>query len=85
MEMDRKKFLDLWSPTDLPLCDDGMELAAIMIERSFQAVDSMNASSIEEIHEKVIGQRNGMIRAHKELVEHRANCPKCNESTADEK
>jgi hypothetical protein len=77
MEIDRKKLLDLWTLTNVPLCDDGMELAAIMIERCIQTVFNLKSKSVEEFQDKVIGQRDSMIRAHRDLVLHRGDCPKC--------
>ncbi len=71
MPIDRAQLLALWKLDELPACDDGMELARLFLERAGEAVDRLDEANI-------IAARNTMIRAHKELIAHRATCPKCN-------
>ena len=69
MAIDRTQLLALWKLDELPACDEGMELAARFLERAGEALDEAN----------IIAVRNAMIRAHKDLIAHRATCPNCNE------
>ena len=69
---DKDAFLALWKLDQLPACDEGMELARRFLLRAGEAVDQLDLDT-------VIATRNGLIRAHKELVAHRAECPNCNE------
>ena len=73
MPIDRAQLLALWKLDELPACDDGMELASTVLERAGDAVDKLDDPT------KIIAVRNALIRAHKDLIDHRANCPKCNE------
>ena len=75
MSVDRAQLLALWKLDELPACDEGMELAARFLERAGEAVDRLDEANI-------IAARNAMIRAHKELIGHRAMCPNCNEADA---
>ena len=72
MPIDRAQLLSLWKLDELPACAEGMELAARFLERAGEAVDRLDEANI-------IAARNAMIRAHKDLIAHRAGCPKCNE------
>ena len=73
MAIDRAQLLALWKLDELPACDDGMELARLFLERAGDAVDKLDDPT------KIIAVRNALIRAHKDLIDHRANCPNCNE------
>ena len=73
MPIDRAQLLTLWKLDELPACEEGMELAARFLERAGEAVDRLDEANI-------IAARNAMIRAHKELIAHRSDCPKCNEA-----
>ena len=73
MPIDRAQLLALWKLDELPACQEGMELAARFLERAGEAVDRLDEANIPLV-------RNAMIRSHKELVDHRATCPKCNEA-----
>jgi hypothetical protein len=73
MPIDQTQLLSLWKLDELPACDEGMELAARFLERAGEAVDRLDEANI-------IAVRNALIRAHKELVAHRAMCPNCNEA-----
>lgn len=73
--IDKDAFLASWKLDELPACDDGMELARRFLLRAGEAVDKLDQDS-------VIATRNALIRAHKELVEHRADRPNCNEVDA---
>jgi hypothetical protein len=53
-----------------------MDLARAFLERAGDAVDKLDGPT------KVIAVRNALIRAHKDLIDHRANCPHCNEADA---
>jgi hypothetical protein len=75
MPIDRTQLLALWKLDELPACDEGMELAARFLERAGEAVDRLDEANI-------IAVRNALIRAHKDLVAHRAACPNCNEADA---
>ena len=70
--IDKQAFLALWKLDELPACDVGMELARFFLLRAGDAVDRLDQDA-------VIATRNALIRAHKELVAHRAECPNCNE------
>jgi hypothetical protein len=48
-------------------------MAARFLERAGEAVARLDDSA------KIIAVRNALIRAHKDLIDHRANCPNCNE------
>lgn len=73
MSIDRTQLLALWKLDELPACDEGMELAARFLERAGEAVDRLDEANIPTV-------RNALIRAHKELIAHRAMCPNCNEA-----
>ena len=73
MSIDRTQLLALWKLDKLPACKEGMELAARFLERAGEAVDRLDEANI-------ISARNAMIRAHKDLIAHRATCPSCNEA-----
>lgn len=73
MPIDRAQLLSLWKLDELPACEDGMELAALFLERAGEAVDRLDEANI-------IAARNAMIRAPKELIAHRATCRNCNEA-----
>jgi hypothetical protein len=73
MAIDRTQLLALWKLDEIPACDDGMELARTFLERAGDAVDKLDDPT------KIIAVRNALIRAHKGLIDHRANCPNCNE------
>ena len=73
MPIDRAQLLALWKLDELPACQEGMELAARFLERAGEAEDRLDEANIPLV-------RNAMIRSHKELVDHRATCPKCNEA-----
>jgi hypothetical protein len=75
MPIDRAELLALGKLDELPACDEGMELAALFLERAGEAVDRLDEANI-------IAARNALIRAHKEFVAHRAMCPNCNETDA---
>ena len=75
MAIDRAQLLALWKLDELPACEEGMELAGRFLERAGEAVDRLDEANI-------IAARNAMIRAHKELIAHRATCPNCNEADA---
>ena len=70
MPIDRAQ---LWNLDELPACQEGMELAARFLERAGEAEDRLDEANIPIVS-------NAMIRSHKELVDHRATCPKCNEA-----
>jgi hypothetical protein len=70
--IDKQAFLALWKLDELPTCDVGMKLAGSFLLRAGDAVDKLDQDA-------VIATRNALIRAHKELVAHRAECPNCNE------
>jgi len=72
VSIDKEAFLALWKLDELPACDEGMELARRFLVWAGEAVDKLDFDA-------VIAIRNGLIRAHKELVAHRAECPNCNE------
>jgi hypothetical protein len=76
MPIDRTQLLALWKLDELPACDEGMGLAARFLERAGEAVDKLDDPT------KIIAVRNALIRAHNDLIEHRANCPHCNEADA---
>jgi hypothetical protein len=73
MPIDRAQLLALWKLDELPACDDGIELASTFLERAVDAVDKLDDPT------QIIAVRNALIRAHKDLIDHRASCPKCNE------
>lgn len=73
MPLDRTQLLALWKLDELPACEAGMEFAALFLERAGEAVDRLDEATI-------IATRNALIRAHKDLVAHRACCPNCNEA-----
>jgi hypothetical protein len=73
--IDKNAFLALWKLDELPSCDEGMELARRFLLRAGEAVDKIE-------QDDVIAMRNGLIRAHKELIAHRSECPNCNEVDA---
>ena len=73
MPIDRAQLLSLWKLDELPACEEGMELAALFLERAGEAVDRLDEANI-------IATRNAFIRAHKDLIGHRAVCPNCNEA-----
>jgi hypothetical protein len=74
MSIDRTQLLALWKLDEIPACEEGIELARAFLERAGDAVDKLDGPT------KVIAVRNALIRAHKDLIDHRANCPHCNEA-----
>ena len=70
--IDKEAFLALWKLDELPACEEGMDLARRFLLRAGEAVDKLDQTD-------VIATRNALIRAHKELTAHRAECPLCNE------
>ena len=75
MPIDRTQLLSLWKLDELPACDEGMKLAARFLESAGEAVDRLDEANIPAV-------RNALIRAHKDLIAHRAVCPNCNEADA---
>ncbi|HMH15185.1 MAG TPA: hypothetical protein VK578_18935 [Edaphobacter sp.] len=73
MAIDRAQLLALWKLDELPACVEGMELAARFLERAGDAVDRLDDPT------QIIAVKNALIRAHKDLIDHRATCPNCNE------
>ncbi|HMH13452.1 MAG TPA: hypothetical protein VK578_10115 [Edaphobacter sp.] len=72
MAIDRTQLLARWKFDELPACDERMELASLFLERAGEAVDRLDEAN-------TIAVRNALIRAHKDLIDHRADCPNCNE------
>jgi hypothetical protein len=73
MTIERKQIFTLWPLDEIPFCDEGLDLAGIFMERSFEACNTLD-------EEDAMPKRNAMIRAHKELVAHRGPCRKCNQA-----
>lgn len=61
--IDKEAFLSLWKVDELPVCDEGMELAHRFVLRAGEAVDKLDRTD-------VIATRNALIRAHKKLTGH---------------
>jgi hypothetical protein len=73
MSIDSAQLLALWKLDEIPACEEGMEFVARFLERAGEAADRLDEATI-------IATRNALIRAHKDLVAHRATCPNCNEA-----
>jgi hypothetical protein len=72
MAIDRKALLDLWNVVDMPACDVGMDLATKFVDVCVEGVDRLG---VEEPSDRIT-EMNG---AYMTLVEHGADCDKCNE------
>jgi len=70
--MDQAALLKLWDLDDLPACDEGMQLARVFLE---SAGEGVNRFGREEPADRI----TEMNAAYMALVEHGADCDKCNE------
>jgi hypothetical protein len=71
MPIDRNALLALWRLEDIPACDVGMELAITFLESCGEGVDRLGC---EEPADRI----TEITSSYTALVEHAADCEKCN-------
>ena len=77
MPIDPSALLNLWSPEELPACDEGMEHARAFLTSAGEAVSSI------ESHDPRLLLREFVV-LFRIFAAHSATCPKCNQvSVAD--
>jgi hypothetical protein len=72
MPIDRKALLALWDLENIPACDVGMELAKTFLECCGAGVHRLGS---EEPADRI----TEIAASYTALVEHGADCDKCNE------
>jgi hypothetical protein len=72
MPIDPNALLNLWSPEELPACDEGMEHARAFLTSAGEAV-----SGIESHDPRLLIQR--FVVLFRIFAAHSVTCPKCNE------